>query len=257
MSFDSTCRRLAEQFPEDFASWLLGRRINSVVLAPTELSLEHIRADNIMLLEGETDLLHIEWQTDPKEVLPMRLADYRLRIHRKSPNKTIHQVVIYLRKTDSERVDQDYFEIAGMYAEYRVIRIWEVPVAELMQYPGLLPFAALGQTDNPARALRAAVRAMGQLSDREQRHEILGAAYLLSGLVLNQAMIGKIIRRDNMRESVTYQAVLEEGREEGREEERRLMVLNLLRVGVAIAQIAQAAGISIEAVTQLQQENHL
>ena len=45
MSFDSTCRRLAEQFPEDFASWLLGRRINSVILDPTELSLEAIRAD--------------------------------------------------------------------------------------------------------------------------------------------------------------------------------------------------------------------
>jgi hypothetical protein len=59
---------------------------------------------------------------------------------------------VYLRKTDSDRVYQDYFEIAGMYAEYRVIRIWEVPVAELMQYPGLLPFAALGKTDNPDRA---------------------------------------------------------------------------------------------------------
>jgi predicted transposase YdaD len=66
MSFDSTCRRLAEQFPEDFASWLLGRPIDSTVLNPTELSLEPIRADNVMLLEGESDILHIEWQTDPK-----------------------------------------------------------------------------------------------------------------------------------------------------------------------------------------------
>jgi predicted transposase/invertase (TIGR01784 family) len=257
MSFDSTCRRLAEQFPEDFASWLLGRRINSVVLDPTELSLEAIRADNIMLLEGAADVLHIEWQTDPKEVLPMRLADYRLRIHRKSPHKTIHQVVVYLRKTDSDRVYQDYFEIAGMYAEYRVIRIWEVPVAELMQYRGLLPFAALGKTDNPERTLRDAVRAMGRLPDREQRHEILGAAYLLSGLVLNQAMIGKIIRRDNMRESATYQAVLEEGREEGDRQRQKTVAINLLREGLAIEVIARVSELSIEAVTQLQQENHL
>jgi predicted transposase YdaD len=27
MSFDSTCRRLAEMFPADFATWLLGRPI--------------------------------------------------------------------------------------------------------------------------------------------------------------------------------------------------------------------------------------
>jgi predicted transposase/invertase (TIGR01784 family) len=261
MSFDSTCRRLAEQFPEDFASWLLGRQINSVLLNPTELSLDPIRADNIMLLEGESDVLHIEWQTDPKEVVPMRLADYRLRIHRKSPDKTIHQVVVYLRKTNSPRVYQDYFEIAGMYATYRVIRIWEVPVAELMQYPGLLPFAALGQTDDPEQTLRTAVQAMQQLPDREQQHETLGAAYLLSGLVLDREMIGKIIRRDNMRESVTYQAVLEEGREEGREEgdrqRQKSMAISLLREGLALDVIARVSELSIEAVTQLQQETHL
>jgi predicted transposase YdaD len=126
-----------------------------------------------------------------------------------------------------------------------------------MQYPGLLPFAALGKTDNPERTLRDAVRAMGRLPDREQRHEILGAAYLLSGLVLNQAMIGKIIRRDNMRESATYQAVLEEGREEGDRQRQKTVAINLLREGLAIEVIARVSELSIEAVTQLQQENHL
>lgn len=188
MSFDSTCRRLAEQFPEDFASWLLGRPINSIVLEPTELSLEPIRADNIMLLEGDEDILHMEWQTDPKQVIPMRLADYRLRIHRKAPTKRIHQVVIYLRRTDSPLVYQNYFEIAGMYAEYEVVRIWEVPATTLMQYPGLLPFAALGQTDNPGQTLRDAVRVMKQIPDPAQQNEVLGAAYLLGGLVLDREL---------------------------------------------------------------------
>jgi predicted transposase/invertase (TIGR01784 family) len=259
MSFDSTCRRLAEQFPEDIARWLLGKPIQSTILKPTELSLEPIRADNLILLEGEEDILHVEWQTDPKQVIPMRLADYRLRIHRKAPNKRIHQVVVYLRKTDSDLVHQNYFEIAGMYAEYEVVRIWEVPAAELMQFPGLLPFAALGKTDNPERTLREAVRAMKQIEDPEQQHEVLGAAYFLGGLVLERELIGKIIRRDVMRESVTYQAVLEEGREEGREEGweegRRSLVINLLREGVDIALIARATGWSIEQIQKLQQAN--
>ena len=110
-------------------------------------------------------------------------------------------------------------------------------------------------------ALTAAVRAMQQLPDREQQHETLGAAYLLSGLVLNQEMIGKIIRRDNMRESVTYQAVLEEGREEGREEgdrqRQKAMAINLLREGLAIDVIARVSDLSIDAVAQLQQETRL
>lgn len=255
MSFDSTCRRLAEQFPEDFATWLLGKPIRSMVLSPTELSLEPIRADNLILIEAESEILHIEWQTDPKQVLPMRLADYRLRIHRKYPHKTIHQVVIYLRQTSSLQVYQDYFEIAGMYAEYRVIRIWEVPVDDLMQYPGLLPFAALGQTDEPEQMLRSVVRRMGRLSDTNQQHEVLGAAYFLSGLVLDQVTIGKIIRRDIMQESVTYQAVLAEGREEGREvgiaEGRRSIVLNLLREGAAVEFIAKVSSLTIDEINQL------
>jgi predicted transposase YdaD len=51
-----------------------------------------------------------------------------------------------------------------------------------------------------------------------------------------------------MRESVTYQAILDEGREEGRE----AMVIHLLREGVPIAVIAKVARMSIETLTQLQ-----
>jgi predicted transposase YdaD len=72
----------------------------------------------------------------------------------------------------------------------------------------------------------------------------------LAGLRLEITMIARIIRRDVMRESVTYQAILDEGREEGRE----AMVINLLREGVAIAVIAKASGLSIEQVAQLQRE---
>jgi predicted transposase/invertase (TIGR01784 family) len=251
MSFDSTCRRLAEQFPEDFASWLLGRPINSVILKPTELSLEPIRADNLMLIEGDADILHIEWQTDPKQVIPMRLADYRLRIYRKAPDKHIHQVVIYLRQTNSELVHQNFFEIAGMYAEYEVIRIWEVPASDLMRFPGLLPFAVLGQTNQPEQTLREAVRAMKQIADPIQQNELMGAAYLLGGLVLDRELIGKVIRRDVMRESVTYQAVLQEGREEGRQEKAVVIARNLLQQGMTIALIAQVTGLTIAEVEAL------
>jgi predicted transposase YdaD len=55
-----------------------------------------------------------------------------------------------------------------------------------------------------------------------------------------------------MRESVTHQAVLEEGRQEGREEGRRSIVINLLREGAAIELAARVSGMSIEAIHQLQ-----
>ncbi|KAM3098211.1 hypothetical protein ACKFKG_06435 [Phormidesmis sp. 146-35] len=42
----------------------------------------------------------------------------------------------------------------------------------------------------------------------------MAATYVLSGLKFEAAVISQLIRRDVMRESVTYQAILEEGRGE-------------------------------------------
>ncbi|WP_375501229.1 hypothetical protein [uncultured Nostoc sp.] len=45
----------------------------------------------------------------PDEDMPFRMADYRLRVYRRFPNKRMHQVVIYLAKTESEKVYQTTF----------------------------------------------------------------------------------------------------------------------------------------------------
>ena len=214
MSFDSTCRRLAEMFPEDFSSWLLGRRITLTELQPTELSIEPIRADSLILLQGESEIIQIEFQTRPDAKMPTRLADYRIRLHRKFPDKTIYQVVIYLKRTRSKKVYVTNFDIAGLRGEFQVIRIWEVPAADLLVYPGLLPFAALAKSPNAAATLRSAVQVMESLPQGQQ-HETMAAAYILAGLHLKQDVISQIIRRDIMKESVTYQAIFQEGEQRG------------------------------------------
>jgi predicted transposase YdaD len=149
MSFDNTCRRLAEQFPADFATWLLGYPVALTVLQPTELSNEPIRADSVILLQDDDHILHIEFQTDPKPDIPQRQANYRLRLHHKFPDKIIIQFVIYLRETSSERVYQTSLEIPGLQAQFNVIRLWEVPAEQLMSSAGLLPFAVLAKSADP------------------------------------------------------------------------------------------------------------
>jgi predicted transposase YdaD len=47
--FDNLCKFLAESFSEDYAAWLLGRPIKLTKLSLTELSLEPIRADSLIL----------------------------------------------------------------------------------------------------------------------------------------------------------------------------------------------------------------
>ena len=109
--YDDTCRFLAENFSADFASWLLGEPIELTEIEPSELSLEPIRADALILLESEVTVLHLEFQTRPKPDIPFRMLDYRVRVHRRYPNKTMRQVVVYLQPTRSDRVCQTSFTL--------------------------------------------------------------------------------------------------------------------------------------------------
>ena len=58
--FDNVCRFLAESFSADFATWLLGESIALTQLSPSELSLEPIRADVLILLQSDEIVLHID-----------------------------------------------------------------------------------------------------------------------------------------------------------------------------------------------------
>lgn len=142
--YDDTCRFLAEHFSADFASWLLGEPIEMTELQPSELSLDPIRTDALILLQSEDSILHIEFQTLPKKKIPFRMADYRLRGYRRYEDKPMRQVVIYLKPTTSELVYQTSFTLENTQHDFQVIRLWEQPASLFLQYPGLLPFAALG-----------------------------------------------------------------------------------------------------------------
>jgi predicted transposase YdaD len=68
--YDDTCRFLAEHFSADFASWLMGESVTMTELKPSELLLDPIRADAMILLQSNNVILHIEFQTIPKEEVP-------------------------------------------------------------------------------------------------------------------------------------------------------------------------------------------
>ena len=78
--FDNVSKFLVERYSAEFATWLLGESIELTTLSPTELSLEPIRADALILLQSDELVLHCEFQTDPNAKIPFRMADYRLRV---------------------------------------------------------------------------------------------------------------------------------------------------------------------------------
>jgi predicted transposase/invertase (TIGR01784 family) len=187
--FDPTCKFLAESFPADFATWLLGEPITLTKLSPTELSLEPIRADSLILLHSDRLILHIEFQTEPDSTMPFRMADYRLRLHRRFPGKEIRQIVIYLNPTGSELVYQTVFEIPGMRAEFEVVRLWEQPTQPFLESTGLLPLAVLTKTPDKAQTLRQVAAKVEAISEQRVQSNIAASSGILAGLTLERDFI--------------------------------------------------------------------
>lgn len=252
--FDNICKFLAEAFSADFASWLLGEPITLTELSPSELSLEPIRADALILLQSDEVVLHLEFQTQPKSDVPFRMIDYRLRVYRRFPHKQMRQVVIYLQPTTSDLVQQTTFKLEGTRHEFEVIRLWEQPTSAFLQAPGLLPFAVLSQTDDRTNTLQQVTQAIDQFSDSRVQSNIAASTFVLAGLVLEAEVIQQIMRRDLMQESVTYQAIKSEGKAQGSQEKAQQIALNLLREGMEIGVTARVTGLSVEQVQQLQAE---
>ena len=248
--YDDTCRFLAEHFSADFASWLLGKSVTMTEIQPSELSLDPIRADALILLESEESVLHVEFQTLPKDNIPFRILDYRVRMYRKDPAKPMRQVVIYLKQTASELVYQTSFTMERTRHEFDVIRLWEQPASLFLQYPGLIPFAVLGQSTDAEETLRQAARRVDQIADSTIQANLMAASGILAGLKLEEEIIYRVLRRDVMQESVIYRSI----QEEAEARKQREIATNSLREGLPIATVARITGLSIKELQQLQQE---
>ena len=216
--YDNICKFLAENFSRDFACWIFGEPIGLTKLSPTELSVEPIRADALILLQSSKVVLHLEFQTRPDESIPFRMADYRLRVHRRYPNKDMRQIVIYLKSTGSELVRQNVFTISGMRHEFEIIRLWEQLAADFFQFPGLLPLAVLGSSEDRTQTLREVSSLIDNIQDTREQSNIAAATSLLAGLVLEKEVIQQILREEIMQESVIYQDIKEKGIKQGLEQ---------------------------------------
>ncbi len=253
--FDNTCKFLAENFPADFASWILGEPIPLTTLEPSELSLEPIRADSLIFLESTEVILHLEFQTRTDENMPFRMLDYWVRLYRKFPNRRIHQTVIYLKPTNSSLVYQTSFIAEQISFQFNVIRLWEQPTSIFQQYLGLLPFVALSKTDNPEEALRQAVQRIEAIIDKEIQENLASATYIISGLALETEIIQRLLRKEIMKESVTYQEILQaiadDGTAEGTLEGNLEDVRGVLALWWRVEQIAGALGLEVALVERV------
>lgn len=263
MQFDNLCKYLAEKYPDRFASWLLGRPLNRVEVIKTELSLEPIRADSVILLRTQERILHIEFQVQVPtgKPMPLRMLNYFVRLHWQY-NLPVTQVIIWLQQTNNPAVFENEFQLESTRHGYQVIRMWEQSPEPLLQDPALLPLAVLAAADNSTELLNQVASEVAKIESTVQRQEISASTEILAGLRFNRNLIRNLFREEIMRESVIYQDILEEGRKEGkkegkkegRQEEALAMVMRPLtrRFGVLDGELqSRLGGLSVEELEDL------
>jgi len=258
--YDNTCKFLAENFSTDFASWLLGKPIPLTKIKPSELSVEPIRADSVILLESSEIVMHLEFQTKTDETMAYRMANYWLRLYGKYPTKEIHQTVIYLKPTNSPLVCQTSFNSKSLNHNFNVIRLWEQPTEIFQKYQGLLPFAVLSQTPDPQETLRQVARQINNITDQRIQSSVAASTAIISGIALDKEIIQRLLRSEIMEESVIYQEILLEGKVKGKAEgiaEGKAKAINqialkMLSSSVSLDLIAQFTGLTLKQIEKLQ-----
>ena len=254
--YDNICKFLAENYSHDFARWVFGEPKGFTTLSPTELNVEPIRADALIFLQSSDVVLHLEFQTQPDEAIPFRMADYRLRVHRRYPHKDMRQLVIYLKPTGSGLVHQNSFNISGMNHEFEVIRLWEQPIEEFLGFPGLLPLAILGRTKDKTQTLQEISSLIDKISNKRERSNIAAATSLLAGLVLKKDIVSAVLREEIMRDSVIYQDIkaqgVQEGLQQGVQQGKADLVLHLLKIRLGKLKSNDEARISALSLERLE-----
>jgi predicted transposase/invertase (TIGR01784 family) len=233
MSFDNCCKLLAEKYPEQFASWLLGQPVEKVTVLKTELSIEPIRADSVILLQLEGRILHIEfqvkWDSDPP--LPLRFLDYWVRLYRLY-RMPIVQVLVLLRPPPKGTEIESAFVLGTTRHEFMVLKLWEQNPELFLGDPALLPLAPLTQGMDSETLLSQVAEKVSTIESEVQRREVSAYTQLMAGLRFDKKLIHRIFQEGMMRESVIYQDILQQGeqkgRQEGRQEGEMILILRLI-----------------------------
>ncbi len=230
-SFDATLKQLVDAFAPDWLGWLA-----PLVGLPPTVSAEPLDADLstvqpavdkvFRLRPPQAGLLHLEPQSSWDGEFPARLLLYNVLLEHRYGGP-VYTLALLLRRdasapnltgtvTRTLPTGQEYLRFG-----YTVVRLWELPADPLLGSAlGAAPLALL--TDDAAPRLpelvtRFAERVEREAPDRDAGNLLLSCGFILLGLRYDKDTIRALFSGvQRMKESTTYQAILEEGRDEGR-----------------------------------------
>jgi predicted transposase YdaD len=227
------------------------------VLTP---DLSTLTAFSDIVLRIDDILLHLDFQSGPDPDLPRRILLYNVLLHERY-GLPVHSVVILLRPRADRGDLNDTLRYAArpgrgrLEFTFEIVRFWQVPVERLLASGlGMLPLAVLGQLPAGRTAEEGLSQVIARLVQRieaeasaGQERLLLTAAYVLMGLRLSRERAIELFQGvGKMRDSTTYQAILDEGRAE--EVRKLLLRWGRKRLGEPNAAIEAA----VQAITDLE-----
>jgi predicted transposase YdaD len=242
LPYDATTKDLF-RYPADWLQRLHLEVHGPVEVIETDLSTVTATADKVLHIgEAQPWLLHLELQASRDLTLPRRLLKYNglLHDHHELP---VYSVVVLLRKEADDSALTGVIQypsrpdLGGLDFRFRVVRVWEWSVEEVLSGGlGTLPLAPLSaqvtETELPAviRRMEERLRTMDQA---EEASRLWTSTLVLMGLRFSRELAAQLLQGvQGMKESVTYQMILEEGRAEGRAEGQAAALQNvIIRLG--------------------------
>jgi hypothetical protein len=261
-SYDPTLKTLVEASPADWLP-LLGLPRKRVTVEDTDLATVVSGAvDKVLRVHAQPEyLVHFDFQSGhDSSMLPPRLRLYNSVLDYRHDRMVLSVAVVLRPEADSPQLTGSFERgFAGQepvaILRYRVIRVWQLPVEQLLKGGvGTLPLAPISNV-NEAR-VPDVIRRMKERLSRERRKQLAkdmwAATYVLLGLRYTDAFANLLFQEVlGMEESTTYQAI---ARKERLAEARHI----LLRLGgKRFGPVDDTTAASLNAIDDIQQLEEL
>ena len=231
--FDAITRLLTQGRPDDWIDFLHLPTGKTTPL-DADLSTVSLAADRLVRVDNESVpyILHLEFESGKDTAqIPFRLLQYSVLVKAKFGLPVVSAVFLLHKPSDSPQITGHYEEVGPdentyLSFSYQAVRVWEQDAEKLLTGGlSLLPFAPVAnvtQAQLPGIIRRMEARTEAEITDDTEAAEFWAATYIMMGLRYNKAFNKQLLRGvRQMKESVTYQAIVEEGVEIGTERGRR------------------------------------
>jgi predicted transposase YdaD len=238
--FDPTMKAIVEAGPDDWPV-VVGRPPAPTEVIDADIATVSGAGDKVLRVRAAPPyLLHLDFQAGHDSAELPRKLHLRATLLENRHRLPVWAVAVLLKpEADSPALTERWqLALPGEAAydtfRYQVVRVWGLPPDKLLKGgPGALPLAPISAVTEAE--LPGIIKEMRRrLSSRRLQRlapQVWSATFILMGLRWPRELTEQLLQGvRSMKESVTYQAILEEGRDEGRDEGALAEAKKLLRM---------------------------